>query len=71
VEKAARGYRFRFVVINPKTQVAERQVLFPLVYQRLRSYDEKVEKRGAPVDGVLSSAPDDPSDPRRIAIHVG
>ena len=23
------------------------------------------------MDGVLSSAPDDPSDSRRIAIHVG
>jgi hypothetical protein len=38
----------RFAEINPKTQVAEKQVLFPLVFQRLKSYDKNRKKEEYP-----------------------
>ena len=37
-----------FAVINPKTQVAEKQVLFPLVFQRLTFYHKKLKKEERP-----------------------
>src|ERR1039457_7235649 len=37
-------WQLRFVEINRKTQVAEKQVLFPLVLQRLTFYD-KIRKK--------------------------
>jgi hypothetical protein len=43
------GHRqLRFAVINPKTQVAEKQGLFPLVFQRLTFYHKKRKKEEHP-----------------------
>jgi hypothetical protein len=39
------GHRqLRFVDINPKTQVTEKQVLFPVVFQRVTFYHKSLKK---------------------------